>query len=297
MPFRDACLRFGATLALAVLCSAPFFASAGEGGAPVTHHRDEVVRFDQHAVGAYTNDLIRKDWRKLLWGALKGRAHIVEGKEAWKGKSLRIDYPRQSKDGGRGGTRNTGVQFYVKLPPRQEYYLQYQLKFGKGFDFKLGGKLPGLGGGKANTGGKRPTGDGWSTRYMFRPGGKMVTYVYHMDQIGHGHGGKFGDDLKLNRVFKPGQWYRLTQRVKLNTGNKKNGILQVWVGDDLVLNRKNIRFRNQNRAAIDHFLFSTFHGGPATAKWAPDRDSFAYYDDILIHSDVARMNLKVGKKK
>lgn len=275
---------------IAITC-AFFTAQANEGQSPIILDKQGRVTFDQHPIGPYTRQMIQRDLSGMKWARLADRAHIVNGKESFEGKSLRISYPRVGKSGGRGGTTNTGAQIWFKIPPRDEYYLQYHLKFGKGFDFKLGGKLPGLAGGRANTGGKRPTGDGWSTRYMFRPGGKMVAYVYHMDQVGHGHGGRYADDMKLGMAFIPGQWYRLTQRVKVNTGNDRNGILQVWVDGKLVLNRRNIRFRNGNRAQVDHFLFETFHGGPATARWAPDRDSFAYYDDIIIHHDAARMNL------
>ncbi len=88
---------------------------------------------------------------------------------------LRISYPK----GGVGA----GYTFAAKLPPRNAYYMEYDVRFGARFDFVLGGKLPGLCGGECNTGGQLPTGyDGWSTRYMWRKKGAGVIYAYHPDQ-------------------------------------------------------------------------------------------------------------------
>ena len=74
---------------------------------------------------------------------------------------------------------------------------------------------------------------------MWGKGGKIVIYLYHLEQRG-----KYGSGLPLNRTFVPGTWYRLTQRVKVNAPDKKDGLLQVWVDGELVLDRKDIRYRS-----------------------------------------------------
>lgn len=229
------------------------------------------VDFSASPVGPYHDAQARREWPGLQWVSLRNRAAIVADAEAVGGKCLRIGYPSGSVGPGQGGG-----QFRVKLPPREEYYLAYRLKFEDGFDFRRGGKLPGLCGGRANTGGDRPTGDGWSARYMWGRGGRMTIYLYHMDQRT-----KFGDGISLDVRLEPGRWYQLVQRIKVNTPERYDGQLQVWLDGREVLNRDDIRYRNVHGAMVDVFYFSTFHGG-SSADWGPQRDSFTRFDAFRI---------------
>lgn len=229
------------------------------------------VDFAASPLGAYDDAQARREWPGLQWVSLRRRATIVADAEAVGGKCLRIAYPAGSVGPGQGGG-----QFRVKLPPRDEYYLAYRLKFEDGFDFRRGGKLPGLCGGRGNTGGNRPTGDGWSARYMWGRDGRMTVYLYHMDQRT-----RYGDGVALGVQLKPGQWYQLVQRIKVNTPEQRDGQLQVWLDGREVLRRDDIRYRNVSAARVDTFYFSTFHGG-GSPDWAPQRDSFARFDAFRI---------------
>ena len=67
----------------------------------------------------------------------------------------------------------SGVGWETPLPKADEYYLSFDVMFSPGFDFDLGGKLPGLYGGKdinyIVAGGRTPDGyNGWSGRIMFK---------------------------------------------------------------------------------------------------------------------------------
>jgi len=127
------------------------------------------VPFDAHPDGVYTDTMIRADWKTVKWSALFGRGRLL-GVPSWPGgRCLEMKYPAGAFGPGKGGG-----QFDVLLPARTEYFADYYLMFRPGFDFKLGGKLPGLTGGKSNTGGRRSTGDGWSARYMWRKGGALL---------------------------------------------------------------------------------------------------------------------------
>src|SRR5690606_15373813 len=92
---------------------------------------------------------------------------------------VRVLYPT-----GAWGSGTSGAQWQVGLPSAyQELWLRYRVRFGPGFDPVRGGKLPGLIGGEANTGGDAPDGtDGWSGRMMWRRELDVVQYVYHVDQ-------------------------------------------------------------------------------------------------------------------
>jgi len=236
---------------------------------PAQQSASLLVDFNRHDDGIYTTTMLKKDWLRRRWSSLYNRASIVSGSGGIDGKRLRVFYPA-------GGYKPkfSGGQFQVKIKPyRDEYYLDYYVKFNAGFDFGKGGKLPGLAGGRRNTGNDRATGDGWSIRYMWNRSRKVSLYIYHMDQRKN-----HGDNWYLRgRKFKVGRWHRLTQRVKLNTNNEADGILEVWLDGKKLLSRSNVRFRANGQAAISTFYFSTFHGG-SKPSWAPKKDSYAEFD-------------------
>ena len=241
-----------------------------------------LVDFDRTQPGVYRKDRAKGDWPGLRWGHFD-RTTIVAGANALgagNGRSLKVFYPK-----GQVGSTRSGCQFQVGLAPRPEYFLDYRVRFGdagkKRWDFGRGGKLPGLAGGAANTGGKKPTGDGWSARYMWKKG-QLVVYLYHLGQKGTN-----GDALALNHPLVAGKWYRLTQRVRVNNGSAADGILQVWVDGRLKLDRRGIRFRKGTLAPVDVFYFSTFFGG-SSKSWAPKIDSEAYFDQFLIQHTAPR---------
>ena len=236
------------------------------------------VTFDDHPDGPYTAGRVRADWRDVKWSAIHHRGRIVpvppgaSSPLLARGKCLEVKYPAGSVGPGEGGG-----QFFVNLPARQEYWLAYSLMFKDGFDFRRGGKLPGLTGGRSNTGGNKPTGDGWSARYMWQRRGGMILYLYNLDQKG-----RYGDGLRCDHRFQTGRWYRLVQRIRVNAPDWKDGVAQVWVDGKLVLDRKDIRYRNVEHAEVDHFYFSTFHGGNSP-DWAPEVDSYVCFDNFQIH--------------
>lgn len=233
------------------------------------------VDFKNLAPGPATREALMGLWTDPKWASPHDRAFIVEDEE--RGKVLRVLYPK----GGVGPGEN-GMQFLVGLPPADEYYLTYWLKFEEGFDFKLGGKLPGLtSGGGRFTGGRRPTeGEGWSARYMWGRGGRGTVYFYSVDMPG-----KWGQGLRLDGLsFQPGAWHRMTQRIRLNTGDEKDGILEVWFDGKKVYENREMRYRLDDRGRIDSFYFSTFHGGNSP-DWGPTVDCAARFADILITTE------------
>jgi len=237
-----------------------------------TAPRNEIrVDFDGHPAGPYEMRIFRRDWANAFLGKFHQRASIAAEPN---GKSLRVIYPKGSL-----GPNEGGGAFRQRLAPLGSRSLSYRVLFEKGFDFRRGGKLPGLGGGKSNTGGEKPTGDGWSARYMWGEDGKLGLYLYHLDQKT-----KYGDRIELKANAIPGQWITLRQTVQVNAPGKADGRIRVWVDEKLALDRKKLRLRGKVKpevALIDQFMFSTFHGG-STRDWAPRRDSHARFDDFVI---------------
>ena len=232
------------------------------------------VDFDGTALGEYSAGAFHSDWPGVDWviGLGAGRAEIV-GASAYSGRSLRLKYPA-----GTYGSRAQAIQARIDLPRSyEELHVSYRVRFDEGFDFVRGGKLPGLIGGTANTGGNRPNGsDGWSGRMMWRRGGDAVQYVYHPDQPG-----VYGEDFRWGRRFEPGQWHTVEHRFVMNTPQSNDGVLQTWFDGRQAVHVDELRFRDVDSFAIDGFYISTFFGG-SDSTWAPEKDEYISFDDFVI---------------
>lgn len=217
-------------------------------------------------------------------------------------KSLRLFYPKDNF-----GPSNTGGQAPLILPPSDEYYSSYNVRFSDNFSWgntSEGGKLPGLSGGERCSGCQKCTGlNGFSARLMWRTGGKAVIYLYHLNKANPECGDNFEimvDDRNL--LFQKGVWYKISQRVKVNSGNNKDGEVEIWINNKqaklkllngtLVDKLTGIQFVS-NGDKVNSFYFSTFHGGN-DASWAPTVDCFAWFDDVIIStrlSDVIQLSV------
>lgn len=237
-------------------------------------HKNSLVfhlDFENTKPGNNTAADLRKVVGDVNWISVDNRAEIEQ--DSVHGNVLKVKYPKGSV-----GPKQGGIQFDKPIPDADEYYLEYYLKFKEGFDFGLGGKLPGLtSGGAEFTGGIHPNkGEGWSARYMWKKSGEIIVYFYHLDMKG-----KWGDAIKTNQFFSTGKWYRITQRIKLNTSDAFNGIMEVWIDGAKVVSDADVRYRIEPLGPINSFYFSTFHGGN-TQDWAPEKDSYIYFDDFKV---------------
>jgi len=232
--------------------------------------------FNEASLGQYTKQNLTTEGGAIRWASFGNRANIVADPDGISGNVLKADYPE-----GTVGPQTNGIQFIKDLPASNEYYLDYYVYFEDGFDFRKGGKLPGLtSGGSTYTGGVHPdNGEGWSARYMWavrNAGVEALVYFYYVDMSS-----QYGDSVNAGVYFETGKWYRLTQRIKLNEDNLSNGIMQVWIDGVEVINKIGIRYRLWGKGDIDSFYFSTFHGG-ASDDWSPQNDSFALYDNFKV---------------
>ncbi|MEM1242113.1 MAG: polysaccharide lyase [Cyanobacteria bacterium P01_H01_bin.26] len=172
-----------------------------------------------------------------------------------------------------------GAQFYADLflAAQTELRLTYYLRFAEGFDFVKGGKLPGLFGGVGASGGDTPNGaDGFSVRLMWRRDGQGEVYAYLPTSETYG--------TSIDRGawrFQPGIWYKLTQEIKLNTPDRADGEIRLWVNDALVIDQKEVMFRTVDSLQIDGIFFSTFFGG-GDASWATPQDTHIDFADFSL---------------
>jgi hypothetical protein len=210
-------------------------------------------------------------------------------------KSLRVLYPK-----GKISPENSGLTAKFAVTPAREYYFSQWVRFSEDFSWgttQYAGKIGvGVGGGATCSGGKACTGyNGFTSRFIWRSGGRASLYYYHM-----GHEGVYGDDadFQLNGSsvnYPRGQWVNLTQRVKVNTvtGGEAdaNGEIEAWYNGQRVVNVTGLRFV-RNTDLVDAMYFSSFFGG-ATETFAPLNDSVIHYDDFKAstsRADICEIN-------
>jgi hypothetical protein len=93
--------------------------------------------------------------------------------------------------------------------------------------------------------------------------------------------GPWGDVLRLgSSPVAKNEWHTIVQRIRLNTGEEANGILQVWLDGSLELDRRDIKFRRGEMGLIEALCLSTFHGGSDPAVYAPLTTGHALFDDF-----------------
>lgn len=196
------------------------------------------------------------------------------------GKYLRQRYVPNSI-----GSPRVGWQFPVK--GGTEVWASYRLYFEPGWEWVKGGKLPGLAGGTAPTGGDFDD-NGFSARMMWRSGGRLVLYAYHHDRPT-----KYGEDFVLKEadgkdwVAPIGQWFTIRQRLKMNSsGSAWDGEAEVWIDGKQKLLKKGLRWRKSTSYSADRFLYSSFYGGN-DSTWAPSKTTYARFDTFKVASTAA----------
>tara|TARA_R110001599_G_scaffold242831_2_gene442593 strand:+ start:351 stop:1154 length:804 start_codon:yes stop_codon:yes gene_type:complete len=153
----------------------------------------------------------------------------------------------------------------------------YWVRFPIGFDFVLGGKLPGLYGGKGNSGGKIPDGtDGFSFRLMWGKGGLGKVYAYLPTSVRYGTA-LFDHEFQ----FQPGQWHQIKQEVILNTPGKSDGIVRMWVDSQFLGEERDILMRTVSTLRINGMFFDVFFGG-GDDRWAPKSDTHIDFSNFQL---------------
>lgn len=157
--------------------------------------------------------------------------------------------------------------------------MTYYVRFQEGFDFSLGGKIPGMYGGVGNSGGLIPDGtDGWSLRNMWNSGGSVTVYAY----LPYRHNVTYGYHFFLGVFsFTPGQWHKVVQQAVMNTPTIGDGIIRLWVDDNLVGEQTDIIFRDVSGLGVRGPFMSVFRGGN-TLSYASPNEYFVDYHGLKI---------------
>ncbi|MFA6602074.1 MAG: polysaccharide lyase [Candidatus Paceibacterota bacterium] len=253
------------------------------------------ISFSHLPIGPYTKETWRTQWPGVTKprGVAEGRLSIVglDGENVLCVTCLKDQIgPDQ---GGTSWSSRFGKSY-------EEATVQYKVKIDENFNFKRGGKLPGLCGGTSPMGGASTAeADGFSARVMWRELGLLEQYVYYMDKESDK---KWGQDFiwtkaedkqvpitsemwkTLDKHFEdriyltPGSWHTIKTYIKMNTPGQEDGKLISWFDDQEIANL-NLSFRKDNSFAIDSFKFAVFFGGN-DSSWAPEKDERIYFKDF-----------------
>jgi hypothetical protein len=207
---------------------------------------------------------------------------LAEGEGVGGGRALRATYV----GGPEGSARIVRTLPLTSRGP--EYSLNYDVKFGRDFQFVRGGKLHGLAPDRPISGGRRGGGDSWSVRAIWQDEGGFGTYVYQPERPG-----RYGERGERARPFRfeAGRYYAVTLHVRLNDPvDASNGLVRLYVDGDLVAESQGLRLRSTGSRAglISRFMFSTFHGGndPSYAPRTPAggyAQVHAYFDNFAVY--------------
>lgn len=232
------------------------------------------VDFKKWPIGSYTIQMMSEDFLRPSWseGVSKDLEHpgrvLISGESDL--RTLFIRYP-QGKVSSEGS-----VMWHAPIPPREEYFLEYRVRFLSNFEWVKEGKLPGLGGGTLPSGGKTDS-NGMTARFLWKGGGALKIYLYRAGQQS-----KWGDEEDLKTILVGDRWIRLKERVRLNQPGEYNGEIEAWVNGERVYSRGDLIFRtNAASWKLDTFLFETFYGG-GSAEYAPSRDNFSEFADFKV---------------
>ncbi|OYN76949.1 hypothetical protein CG716_20825 [Mycolicibacterium sphagni] len=216
---------------------------------------------------------------------------IVTENPSGTGKSLRITLPA-------GEASRTGFIVSPRLSRETDHAaLDYDVRFDENFDWRWGGKLPGLVGVAPGHGIYEPTSGntdrnvGWSTRLMWHgrgddgsrpfqqtlgpiPAGHdndLVTYVYARSPSA-GFGG-YGWQASLGEL-PGGTWHHIRYIVQLNTVGQQDGVFQVWIDGAMRFGASDFDYRDSPDVHIQAVLWDIHRGGECCQpSWLSSRES------------------------
>ncbi|OJT12174.1 hypothetical protein TRAPUB_11284 [Trametes pubescens] len=204
-----------------------------------------------------------------------------------------------------------GFGFYLRGPPdfaqalndpatgAVEVIFGYDVLFEEGFDFREGGKLPGIYGGAGDaaygcTGGRQTDRcKCFNLRLMWRENGVGELYAYVPQSevntrrllavpprsIQHPDYG-----FSVGRgawTFASGRWTRVTERVKINDVGQENGEIEILIDGKSVFLAQGLVLRTPEGpdAHVQGLHFQTFFGGHSP-DWASPKDQRAWFANV-----------------
>lgn len=220
--------------------------------------------------------------------------------------AMQAHYPKGSYNFGH--FPQGGFSFYapgpqnIDLTTAKEVTFGYSIFFEQGFDWVLGGKLPGIYGGDTDalaigcSGGRRSDAC-FSARLMWRTAGAGELYTYlppytdsqyaanqkqcsvpPLSDCNPTYGASVG---RGSFHFADGAWTTVSQRVKLNDVGQANGELELFVNGNSVINVTGLILRARDAGRMRGIQAQTFFGG-SQSQFASTKDTNTWFSDFSI---------------
>ncbi|CAO3572518.1 unnamed protein product [Mortierella alpina] len=211
---------------------------------------------------------------------------------------MQLNYPKGSYVPSLGPVAG-GTHFYARpFGPNSSFskmMISYDVAFPNGFDWVLGGKLPGVYGGAPYdgcSGGIQSTGANCFTmRLMWRQGGLGEVYAYvpadakssFCKNADVSCNDQYGKSIGRGLIFfAPGIWNRLDVVMDLNEpAGSQNGNLKVYQNGNLVVSLNNVPYRTTGMVGFQGLMFSSFFGG-SDPSYATPVDTSAYFRNLQL---------------
>ena len=270
--------------------------------------------FENNTVGDYLRSEWERDWPNSVVEQRLDATDIAQdfSDPVNPTKTVQYNYPAGSY-----GPDQGGGQWWHHFDKQDELYTSYDIMFMPGFEYKLGGKIPGITGG-AFTDFKRPTGyDGFTGGLMFKEDGHIVFYMYYPDQsfveggtsftwggLNYPDGYFLPSTVVVNYgtnqacYMRPGEWHNITYRTVLNSINgdgsaNYDGIMEAYFDGKLVTQLSHLLFRRTTDLGIDCLRMVTFFGGTGP-DWENPIDEWTRIDNVIMYTYNGNMDVPRG---
>ena len=257
--------------------------------------------FENDTPGLYNAAQWKADWNNPSFSNGLDKTYIILSADG--NKSMQWNYPAGSV-----GPTDGGGQFEPEIVDKyDEIYFSYNLKFKPGFEWVLGGKLPGLTGGPHSyyPGVQKPAwDDGFSNGLMWGHGyggqddaGGIYFYTYYQDMPDL-YGQSFGWG-KFKFQTDPEKWYNITIRMVMNTvkadgsGGNSDGIMEGFIDGKLLVSKSGMRFRNTTAVHINKMKIYSHFGGSG-AEYGAARNEWSEIDDVIMFTYANGVNVPRG---
>ncbi|PSR70809.1 hypothetical protein PHLCEN_2v13307 [Hermanssonia centrifuga] len=208
---------------------------------------------------------------------------------------------KQTAPGGFGFYMQGPGPFHKKLTQEtpDEVVMSYEVMFEEGWEWRKGGKLPGIYGGVGEsaygcTGGRQTDRcKCFNLRLMWRENGTGELYAYLPQDAANtaamlaipprsiqhpDYGFSVGRGAWK---FVTGKWTAVAERVKMNTVGKANGEIEVFIDGRSVIKAIGLVLRDQEApsSCVRGMHFQTFFGGHSE-DWASPKDQKAWFTNV-----------------
>lgn len=85
-------------------------------------------------------------------------------------------------------------------------------------------------------------------------------------------------------TFQTGVWTNLRLYMRLNTPNVTDGVLQLYVNNELKIDYRSINWRQYPDKFIEGVYFATWYGG-SDSTWAPTNQQYTLFRNIKMYYD------------